>query len=134
MKIITQANMTRNPEVIPTQNQNLMIKFGIADNRYVGKNPDGSAKMKPVFVECIAFGGVAQHILNNGVKGSPIFVEAELDYNTFTYENGQKSSQLSFVVQSARVTAKLVSNQAPQQNQNTYQNPQAQAQPQAQAA
>jgi len=113
MKIITKANIS-SPEIksIQTKNGNPMVKFSVADNRYMGKNPDGSAITKPVFVECVAFNNNAVYLLKHAQKGSAVFFEAELDYDVLTYENGTRVPKVSFIIQ----TVQVVSNGKTQSN------------------
>jgi single-stranded DNA-binding protein len=94
-----------------------MVSFSVADNRYIGKNPDGSAKTKPVFVDCVAFGRNAEYLTRVAKKGTEIFFEAELDYDMLTYQNGTKVPKLSFVIMSVQaIRGQKDSGQAPTQN------------------
>ena len=104
MKITTKANLSQDITVVPTKNENqTMVKFTVADNRYIGKNPDNSPKTKPVFVECVAFGRVADYLVKFAQKGSALFFEAELDYDVLVYQNGTRVPKVSFIIQSCQV-------------------------------
>ena len=113
MKITTKAHLSSDIKTIPTQTGNTMVSFSVADNRYIGKNPDGSAKTKPVFVDCIAFGRNADYLIRVAQKGTEIFFEAELDYDVLTYQNGTKVPKVSFVMVSVQALRKQ-KEQAPQ--------------------
>jgi single-strand DNA-binding protein len=113
MKIITKANLSQDIKVIPTSNGTTMVAFSVADNRFMGRNPDNSPKTKVVFVECVAFGKLADYLIKFAQKGSGIFFEAELDYNVFKHEKGVNIPKVSFVLQ----TAQVISKQKPQDGQ-----------------
>jgi len=114
MKITTKAHLSSDIKTIQTQTGNAMVSFSVADNRYIGKNPDGTAKTKPVFVDCVAFGRNAEYLTRVAKKGTEIFFEAELDYDMLVYQNGTKVPKVSFVMMSVQALRGQIE-QAPQQ-------------------
>ena len=106
MKLTTKAHLSTDVKSIPTKTGNSMVSFSVADNRYVGKNPDGSAKTKPVFVDCVAFGRNADYLLRVAQKGTEVFFEAEIDFDVLTYQNGTKVPKVSFVIVSIQALRK----------------------------
>jgi single-strand DNA-binding protein len=97
-KVILLGNLTRDIELRTTQGGQALAKFGMAINRKWSQN--GESKESTCFVDCTAWGRTAE-VLNQYVgKGSPLFVEGRLDYQTWEDKNGGgKRSKLEVVVE-----------------------------------
>ena len=97
-KVILLGNLTRDIELRTTQGGQALAKFGMAINRKWSQN--GETKESTCFVDCTAWGRTAE-VLNQYVgKGSPLFVEGRLDYQTWEDKNGGgKRSKLEVVVE-----------------------------------
>jgi single-strand DNA-binding protein len=97
-KVILMGNLTRDIELRTTQGGQQVAKFGMAINRKWSQN--GESKESTCFVDVTAWGRSAE-ILNQYVrKGSPLFVEGRLDYQTWEDKNGGgKRSKLEVVVE-----------------------------------
>jgi len=91
-KIILAGNLTRDPELSYTPSQTPVCKFGIAVNKKFGD------KEKTCFVECTAFKSVAENIQKFFAKGRNIFIEGELEFESWTAKDGQKRSRHSVMV------------------------------------
>ena len=76
-RAILMGNMTRDPEIKHTQSNTAVAKFGLAMNRKF-KTAAGESREEVTFVECEAWGKVAEVIAQYHQKGSPILVEGRL--------------------------------------------------------
>ena len=95
-KAILAGNLTRDPELEFLPTQTAVCKFGIAINkRWTGK--DGQKNEKVCFVDCKAFGKTAENIAKYFTKGSPIYLEGELDLEQWE-KDGKKHSMMKILV------------------------------------
>ena len=69
-----------------------MVDFGLAVNRR-WKGQDGENREETCFVDCRAFGRLAENINKYLTKGRPLFVEGRLTFNTWTAQDGTKRSK-----------------------------------------
>jgi len=91
-KVFLIGNLTRDPQLSYTPNQNAVVDFGLAVNRrWRGK--DGSNREETCFVDCQAFGRQAENINKYLSKGRPLFVEGRLTFNSWTAQDGTKRSK-----------------------------------------
>jgi single-strand DNA-binding protein len=91
-KVILMGNLTRDPQLSYTPSQTAVVDFGVATNRrWTG--PDGSQRDETCFVDCRAFGRMAENINKFFTKGKPIFFEGRLTFDTWTAQDGTKRSR-----------------------------------------
>jgi single-strand DNA-binding protein len=91
-KILLMGNLTRDPQLSYTPNQTAVVDFGLATNRrWTGQ--DGSQRDETCFVDCRAFGRMAENINKFFRKGKPIFVEGRLSFDSWTGQDGVKRSK-----------------------------------------
>lgn len=91
-KILLMGNLTRDPQLSYTPSQTPVVDFGLATNRrYTGQ--DGSQRDEVCFVDCRAFGRLAENINKYMSKGRPIFLEGRLTFDTWTAQDGSKRSK-----------------------------------------
>lgn len=91
-RIILMGNITRDPEVSFTSGQMAICNFGIATNKqWTGQ--DGQKNEKVCFVDCTAFKKTAENINKYFRKGDPILIEGELDFDSWTAQDGTKRSK-----------------------------------------
>ena len=100
-KVILMGNLTRDVEMRYTQGGMEVAHFGMAVNRR-GKNGQEST----CFVDCKAFGKVAE-LLNGSVgKGSPLHIDGRLDYSQWeAKDGGGKRSKLEVIVENFQFLA-----------------------------
>lgn len=91
-KILLMGNLTRDPALTYTPNQTAVVDFGLATNRK-WKAQDGSDRDETCFVDCRAFGKIAENINKFFKKGKPIFVEGRLSFDQWTGQDGTKRSK-----------------------------------------
>ncbi len=91
-KIFLMGNLTRDPQLSYTPNQTAVVDFGLATNRrWTGK--DGEQREDTCFVDCRAFGRMAENINKYLTKGRAIFVEGRLSFESWTAQDGTKRSR-----------------------------------------
>jgi len=97
-KVLLMGNLTRDPQLSYLPSQTPVVEFGLAVNRkWTGK--DGTSKDETCFVDCRAFGRLAENINKYMSKGRPIFLEGRLTYDTWTAQDGTKRSRHRVVVE-----------------------------------
>ncbi len=100
-KVLLMGNLTRDPQLSYTPNNTAVVDFGIAVNRrWTGK--DGSQKDETCFVDCRAFGRLAENINKYMTKGKPLFVEGRLTFDSWTAQDGTKRSRHRVTVENFR--------------------------------
>ena len=127
-KVLLMGNLTRDPQLSYTPNQTAVVDFGLATNRqWTGQ--DGAQREETCFVDCRAFGRQAENINKYLTKGSPVFLEGRLTFDTWTAQDGTKRSRHRVTVQNLQFLPKSGA-AAPGQNfQNTNDTPQPGQQP-----
>lgn len=98
-KILLMGNLTRDPQLSYTPNQTAVVDFGLATNRRWTAQ-DGSQREETCFVDCRAFGRMAENINKYMNKGRPILIEGRLTYDTWTAQDGTKRSRHRVTVES----------------------------------
>lgn len=92
------GRLTRDVEIRHTQGGTTIAKFGIAVDSYAGKDRDGEAKKRTLFLDCAAFETTGENIAKHFKKGDPILLVGELTYQTWE-KDGQKRSKHEMLVQ-----------------------------------
>lgn len=91
-KVLLMGNLTRDPQLSYLPSQTAVVDFGLAVNRkWTGQ--DGQKKEETCFVDCRAFGRLAENINKYLSKGRLLFVEGRLTFNTWTAQDGTKRSK-----------------------------------------
>ena len=97
-KVILGGNLTRDVEIKHTQGGMAIGKFGLAVNRKQTK--DGETKESVCFVDCTAFGKVAELLAQYVKKGNPLFIDGRLEYSSWEdKKDGSKRNRLEVVVE-----------------------------------
>jgi len=91
-RVLLMGNLTRDPQLSYTPSQTAVVDFGIATNRK-WSGQDGSQREEVCFVDCRAFGRLAENINKFFSKGKPIFVEGRLTFDSWTAQDGSKRSK-----------------------------------------
>jgi len=91
-KVFLMGNLTRDPQLSYTPNQTAVVDFGLAVNRR-WKGQDGENREETCFVDCRAFGRLAENVNKYLTKGRPLFVEGRLTFNSWTAQDGTKRSK-----------------------------------------
>jgi len=100
-KVILLGNLTRDPQLSYTPNQTAVVDFGLATNRkWTGQ--DGNTREETCFVDCRAFGRMAENVNKYCSKGNPLLVEGRLRFSSWEAKDGSKRSKLSVTVENFR--------------------------------
>jgi len=97
-KVLLMGNLTRDPQLSYTPSQTAVVDFGVATNRKWTAQ-DGGQRDETCFVDCRAFGRMAENINKFFSKGKPIFLEGRLTYDSWTAQDGTKKSRLRITVE-----------------------------------
>jgi len=98
-KVFLMGNLTRDPELRYTPSGTAVVSFGVAVNRS-WKGQNGEKREDVTFVDVQAWARTAEVISEYCKKGSPIFVEGRLQYDSWEGKDGQKRSRIRVVVES----------------------------------
>jgi single-strand DNA-binding protein len=97
-KVMLMGNLTRDPQLSYTPSQTAVVDFGLAINRrWTGQ--DGSQREETCFVDCRMFGRRAEVVNKYCKKGSPLFVEGRLTFDSWESQDGTKRSKLRVTVE-----------------------------------
>ncbi|MCE2967783.1 MAG: single-stranded DNA-binding protein [Phycisphaerales bacterium] len=97
-KVMLMGNLTRDPEVRYSSNNNAICKIGLAVNRRYTL-ADGTKKEEVTFVDCDAFGKTGEAIGKYLSKGKPIFIEGHLKLDEWQdKQTNEKRTKLKVVI------------------------------------
>ena len=96
-KVMLMGNLTRQPEVKTLPSGNSVCEFGLAMNRKFTTR-DGDEREEVTYVELSCFGRGGDVIKQYCDKGSPLFVEGRLRYDSWQNDKGEKRNRLSVIV------------------------------------
>jgi single-strand DNA-binding protein len=96
-KVVLMGNLTRPPEVKTLPSGNSVCEFGLAINRKFTTR-DGDEREEVTYVELSCFGRGGEVIKQYCDKGSPLFVEGRLRYDSWQNDKGEKRNRLSVIV------------------------------------
>jgi len=91
-KVLLMGNLTRDPQLSYLPSQTAVVEFGLATNRQ-WKGKDGEDRSEVCFVDCRAFGRQAENINKYLSKGTPLFLEGRLTFDSWTAQDGSKRSK-----------------------------------------
>jgi len=98
-KVLLVGNLTRDPQLSYLPSQTAVVDFGLAVNRrWTGK--DGQNRNEVCFVDCRAFGRMAENINKYLSKGRQLLVEGRLTFDSWTSQDGTKRSKHRVTVES----------------------------------
>ena len=97
-KAIIIGNITKDPELRAISSGSQVCSFSVAVNRSY-KGNDGSDKESVSFINCTAWGRVAEIISEYGKKGTGIMVCGRLEQRSYEAKDGSKRSPTEIVVE-----------------------------------
>ena len=97
-KAIITGNLTRDPELRSTTNGSSVCSFSVAVNR-VYRDANGENKEDVSFIDCSAWGKLAEMISQYAKKGSGVLVSGRLSQRSFEGKDGVKRSRTEIVVE-----------------------------------
>ena len=103
-KAIIAGNLTRDPELRTTPNGANVCSFSVAVNR-VYKDSNGDQKEDVSYIDCSAWGRLAEVIKQYAKKGTSVLVSGRLDQRSWEDKTtGQKRSRVEIVVEDFNFT------------------------------
>ena len=97
-KAIITGNITRDPELRTTTGGSSVCSFTVAVNRTY-RGTDGEQKEEVSFIDCSAWGKLAETIAQYGKKGNGVLVSGRLNQRAWEDKNGNKRSSVEIVVE-----------------------------------
>lgn len=94
-RVILLGNLTRDPELKFLPNGSSVANFGLAvSDRYTDRQ-SGEQKESVCFVDVAAWGRQAEIVNEYLSKGSPVFLEGSLKFDSWEADDGTKRNKLS---------------------------------------
>ena len=98
-KAIITGNLTRDPELRTTSNGRNVCSFSVAVNR-VYRDTNGDQKEEVSFIDCLAWGPLAETISKYARRGSGVLVSGRLHQDSWDDKTtGSKRSRIEVVVE-----------------------------------
>ena len=97
-KVMLMGNLTRDVELKYTPNNQAVANIGLAVNRRF-RTRDGEDREETTFVDCEAWGRVAEVMNQYLSKGRPVFVEGRLKLDQWQDKDGNNRSKMRVVVE-----------------------------------
>ena len=94
-KVLLMGNLTRDPELRYTASGAAVASFGLAVNRKFKQGEEW--KDEVCFVDITVWGKQGENCAQYLNKGSLVFLEGRLNYQTWEADGGQKRSKLEVV-------------------------------------
>lgn len=104
-KVILMGNLTRDPEssFVNNDSDRAICNFGLGINRK-WNDANGNTKEEATFVDCVAFGRVADIINQYCSRGNPLFVEGRLKFEQWEdKQTGDKRTKLKVIVENIQL-------------------------------
>lgn len=97
-KVIMMGNLTRDPQLSYLPSQTPVVEFGLASNRR-WRSQDGTDREETCFIDCRAYGRIAENISKFCKKGRPLLVEGRLTLDQWETSEGAKRSKHRITVE-----------------------------------
>ncbi|MAI66635.1 MAG: single-stranded DNA-binding protein [Phycisphaerae bacterium] len=98
-KVLIMGNLTRDPELKQTPNNQSVAQIGLALNRKF-KDREGNMREEVTYVECEAWGRTAEVMSQYLSKGKPVFIEGRLKLDQWQDKDGNNRSKMKVVIES----------------------------------
>lgn len=92
------GHVVKDPEAIDSASGDRFCSFTLAVDQY---------NMDTMFIDCVAFKGVSEIVLNHCTKGTPAVVAGRLQSRKWEDKEGRKRTSYSVVCQSVMIGAKI---------------------------
>jgi single-strand DNA-binding protein len=102
-QIFLMGNVTRDPQVRQLNNNQPVATIGLAVNRHY-KDSDGTDREETCFVDCTAFGKLADLVAKYVRKGKPLLVQGRLKFDSWDDPAGQRRTRYSVVIEQLQFT------------------------------
>ena len=84
------GRLTKDPEVRKTQTGKSVCSFTVAVDRPMAKDAQAETEKQADFIQCVAWGGVADRLAADGEKGSQVYAIGRIQTRNYTNQSGQK--------------------------------------------
>ena len=111
-KVILMGNLTRDPEVKFLPSGTAIANFGLAMSERYTDRQTGEQRENVCFVDVEAWDRQAELVGEYFSKGSPIFVEGSLRYDSWEAEDGTKRNRLKVRLQRFQFVGRREDNEA----------------------
>ena len=91
-----QGRLTTDPQFKKITESSCICEFSIANNRYIGKNEDGSRREIVNFIDVKVWGKIAEACAKNLEKGRMVIAEGRMEQQSWI-QNEQKRSRIYLV-------------------------------------
>jgi len=91
-RVIMMGHLTRDPQLSYLPSQTPVVEFGLASNRR-WRSKEGEQREETCFIDCQAFGRMAENISKYCKKGRPLLIEGRLSFNQWETPEGAKRSK-----------------------------------------
>lgn len=98
-RVMLMGNLTRDPEMRYLPSNTAVTALGMAINRR-WRNQQGEQQEEVTFIDCEAFGKVAELLHQYMRKGRPLYVEGRLKLDQWQDKEGHNRSKLKVIVES----------------------------------
>ena len=98
-KVIMLGNLMRDPQLSYLPSQTPVVEFGLASNRH-WKSNGGLQREEVCFVDCRAYGRMAENINKYCKKGRPLLIEGRLTFDQWEAQDGSRRSKHRVTVES----------------------------------
>lgn len=89
-EVMLAGRLTKDPELRKTQTGKSVCSFTVAIDRPRAKDAPQDAEKQADFIQCVAWGGVADQLAADGEKGSQIYAVGRIQTRSYTNQAGQK--------------------------------------------
>ena len=86
------GHLTRNPELSYLPSQTAVVSFGIAVN-HIWKSDDGQKREDACFIDCQAFGKLAEAISKYSKKGNCLLISGQLKFDQWKDKESKSHSK-----------------------------------------
>jgi len=97
-RVMLMGNLTRDPELRYTTNNNSVCQLGLAIN-HRWKDANGEQKEEVTFIDCEAWGRTGEVLNQYLKKGKPVYLEGRLKLDQWQDKEGNNRSKLKVVVE-----------------------------------
>ena len=95
--VVISGNLTKDPQLKQTQGGTSILNFSVAVNDRKKNAKTGEWEDVAHFVDCVMFGKRAESLSRILHKGSRVYVDGKLSYNSWEAKDGSRRSKLEVI-------------------------------------
>jgi single-strand DNA-binding protein len=97
--LVVVGNLTRDPELKFVKGSGqAFARFSVADNYSWPSKNGGDRESKVSYIDCIAWGAIAENIVETLTKGDRVIVYGRIDQQNWETEDGERRTKLELDV------------------------------------